>query len=132
MDPLQFLFAFCAREGEKDVRKATWYIIAVSHKIEFTLLNAMLSQCQAAALTAACAGEHVGKLYREVTTGLNLKDRIIVQQRMKEAILKGSILFGVPRAAQGFGPLFRAIPEDEIDTFSPRLYIMPRCMHSST
>lgn len=39
---------------------------------------------------------------------------------MKEAIVKGTILYGVPRAAQGLGPLFRALPEGEIDLFSPR------------
>lgn len=55
-----------------------------------------------------------------MTNGICREDRVIVQRRMKEAILKGSILFGVPRAAQGFGGMFRAIPEDEIDTYSPR------------
>lgn len=80
-----------------------------------------LTQCKkASALTAACAGEQVAELYRLVTKDLDLDSRKIVQRRMKEAILKGSILVGVPRAAQAFGPLFRAIPEDEIDLYSPR------------
>lgn len=55
-----------------------------------------------------------------MTAGISREDRVIVQRRMKEAIIKGSILFGVPRAAGGLGGLYRAIPEDEIDTYSPR------------
>lgn len=67
----------------------------------------------------------MGDLYLEATKDLELEDRKIVQRRIKEAILKGSILYGVPRAAQGFGSLFRILPEDEIDTFAPRYAIGP-------
>ncbi|KAH6972732.1 hypothetical protein BKA56DRAFT_676550 [Ilyonectria sp. MPI-CAGE-AT-0026] len=102
MATLEFLSEFRIREGQSDVLKAQWYIVAAS------------------ALTAACAGERVAELYQLVTKGLPLESRKLVQRRIKEALLKGSILYGVPRAAQGLGPLFRSLPEDEIDLFSPR------------
>lgn len=75
---------------------------------------------KAYALTTACAGDEVANLYRLVTADLPLESRKIVQRRIKEAILKDSILVGVPRAAQAQGPLLRAIPEDEGDVYSPR------------
>lgn len=75
---------------------------------------------KAIALTSAQAGSHVGDLYRLATAGLALEERKIVQRRMKEALLKGSILYGVPRCAQGLGPLFGAFPKSEIDTYAPR------------
>ncbi|KIW95798.1 uncharacterized protein Z519_02862 [Cladophialophora bantiana CBS 173.52] len=99
---IDFLSEFRIREGEVDIRQARWYIIAAS------------------ALTAAAAGEHVGELYRQVTTGLPLEDRKIVQRRIKEALLKASILCGVPRSAVAFSALYAILPEDEIDTYSPR------------
>ncbi|KPM39813.1 hypothetical protein AK830_g6728 [Neonectria ditissima] len=102
MAELEFLSDFRLREGEDDVLKAQWYIVAAS------------------ALTAACAGEQVAKLYQLVTQDLPVETRKLVQRRIKEALLKGSILYGVPRAAQGLGPLYRSLPEDEIDLFSPR------------
>ncbi|OAL28544.1 hypothetical protein AYO22_02738 [Fonsecaea multimorphosa] len=55
-----------------------------------------------------------------VTAGVPLEQRKIVQQRMKEIILKGSILYGVPRSAQGSSSLNASIPEEEIDTYAPR------------
>lgn len=75
---------------------------------------------KAVALTAAQAGEHVGELYGLATAGLGLEDRKIVQRRIKEAMLKSAILLGIPRTSQGLGPLFRAIPVGEIDTYAPR------------
>lgn len=33
MSPIEFLSAFRDREGQKDVGKATWYVVAVSHEI---------------------------------------------------------------------------------------------------
>ncbi|KAK7415661.1 hypothetical protein QQX98_005693 [Neonectria punicea] len=102
MANLDFLSEFRIREGEADVLKAKWYIVA------------------APALTASCAGEQVAELYHLVTKGLPLESRKLVQRRIKEALLKGSILYGVPRAAQGLGPLYRSLPEDEIDLYSPR------------
>ncbi|KIW56391.1 hypothetical protein PV05_05056 [Exophiala xenobiotica] len=100
---LDFLSEFRRREGESDIRKARWYIIATS------------------ALTAASAGEHIGELYRQITAGLSLEDRKIVQRRIKEAILKGSILYGVPRSATAFTSLYAMLPDDEVDTYSPRM-----------
>lgn len=62
----------------------------------------------------------MGDLYTKVTSSLSLGDRKIVQRRLKEAILKGSILYGVPRSASAFSALYAVLPDDEIDTYSPR------------
>ncbi|KAK5222258.1 hypothetical protein LTR72_006515 [Exophiala xenobiotica] len=99
---LDFLSEFRTREGEADIGKAKWYIIATS------------------ALTAASAGEHIGELYCLATAGVSLENRKIVQRRIKEAILKGSILYGVPRSAGAFTSLYAILPDDELDTYSPR------------
>ena len=43
-----------------------------------------------------------------------------IQRRLKEAILKTSPLYGIPRSLQALFPLFNVLPEDEIDHFGPR------------
>jgi len=52
--------------------------------------------------------------------GLPLEQEMIVQRRIKEALLKASILTGVPRVLQSLVPMFREFKEDGIDTFAPR------------
>lgn len=51
---------------------------------------------------------------------LPLDQEKLVQRRIKEAILKSSILTGVPRCLQSLIPIFREFKEDGIDTFAPR------------
>ena len=94
---------------------------------KMTAQNAKVSKTSA--LTAAAAGEHVGKLYQQVTADLPLEDRKIVQRRFKEILTKGSILYGVPRAAVAFSSLYSVLPEAEIDTYSPR-YVDDMLAHS--
>lgn len=60
------------------------------------------------------------ELYRLATDGLSLENKKIVQRRIKEAVLKGVILYGVPRSAQALGPLYKILPDEEIDTYGPR------------
>lgn len=75
---------------------------------------------KAAALAAASAGEKVTDLYKLVIQGLSLDDQKIVQRRIKEAILKTSCLYGVPRSLHALFPLYASLKEEEIDTYSPR------------
>ena len=75
---------------------------------------------KATGLAAANQSTHIPKLYELATHGLSLADRKMVQRRLKEALLKGTVLYGVPRAAQALGPLYRAVPDDEVDLYSPR------------
>jgi hypothetical protein len=75
---------------------------------------------QAAALAAASAGAKVPQLYQIATHGLSLQDKKVVQCRLKEAILKSSPLYGVPRSLQALLPLFSALEEDEIESYGPR------------
>ncbi|KAJ5174151.1 uncharacterized protein N7482_000028 [Penicillium canariense] len=102
MSRLEFLQAFRDRENEPQIVKAKWYIVA------------------ATALTAACAGDQVPALYHLATEGLTIEERKIVQRRIKEAILKGGMLYGVPRLADALGPLGKVIPPDEMDHYGPR------------
>lgn len=44
-----------------------------------------------------------------------------MQRRIKEALVKGAVLYGIPRAGQALGPLFDSLPAEEIDRFAPRL-----------
>ncbi|KAF2796693.1 hypothetical protein K505DRAFT_237085 [Melanomma pulvis-pyrius CBS 109.77] len=102
MEPLHFISAFRAREGKIDIKNAIWYAAA------------------AAGLAATEQGQHMPELYRLATDGLPLEDRKIVQRRIKEAVLKGVILYGVPRSAQALGPLYEILTDEEIDTYGPR------------
>lgn len=45
---------------------------------------------------------------------------------LKEAILRTSILYGVPRSLQALLPLFAIVPDDRIDASGPR-YIQTVC-----
>ena len=124
MTALEFLREFEAREGQIDILRAQWYIVAVFDTLMVLRRLLLNKENKAAALTAACAGEQVAELYHIVTRSLPLESKKIVQRRIKEAILKGSILYGVPRTAQVLGPLFRSLPDDEIDCYSPRYHIV--------
>lgn len=75
---------------------------------------------QAVALAAASAGPEVPKLYKLAIQGLSLEEQKIVQRRLKEAILKTSCLYGVPRSLQALLPLFAILKDDEIDHYGPR------------
>lgn len=71
-------------------------------------------------MAAASCGADSVKLYRLATKGLDLKSELLVQRRIKEAILKESALFGVPRCLQALFPLFHSLDDDHIDNYSPR------------
>jgi hypothetical protein len=55
-----------------------------------------------------------------VTKDCSIAEKKIVQRRMKEAILKISLLCGLPRAVTALFSLYAIIPDDEIDEFGPR------------
>lgn len=76
-------------------------------------------------MAAASAGPDVPELYRLATDGLPKEQRLLVQRRLKEAILKTSCLYGVPRSLQALLPLFAILPDDEIDVYGPRCVKMP-------
>lgn len=82
------------------------------------LLNKTINQ--GVALAAASAGPEVPKLYKLATQGLSLEEQKIVQRRLKEAILKASCLYGVPKSLQALLPLFAILKDEEIDHYGPR------------
>ena len=75
---------------------------------------------QAGAMAAASAGPDCVKLYKVATEGLSLDQELVVQRRLKEAILKTSILYGVPRSLQALLPIFATLDDDHIDHYGPR------------
>ncbi|KAJ5767647.1 hypothetical protein N7533_000230 [Penicillium manginii] len=102
MAPLKLLQEIQVRsEGSVDA-KDQWYMIA------------------AVAMAAAGAGPDVAELYQMVTKGMSLPDEKHVQRRLKEAVLKTSILYGVPRSLQALLPLFATLKEEQIDHYGPR------------
>ncbi|EXA34313.1 hypothetical protein FOQG_16685 [Fusarium oxysporum f. sp. raphani 54005] len=102
MDLITTLKKFRSIEADVDANQARWYIVAV------------------AAMAAASAGPDVPKLYALATECLPIDEKKLVQRRLKEAILKTSCLYGVPRSLQALLPLFATIPDDEIDHYGPR------------
>ncbi|KAJ5381025.1 uncharacterized protein N7496_003453 [Penicillium cataractarum] len=102
MANLGYLSEFYGREGTVEITQSNWYIVA------------------AVSLAASGAGHNVPDLYRMATTGLLLEDEKIVQRRIKEAILKTSVLYGFPKALQALLPLFKVIDDDAIDHYGPR------------
>ncbi|KAH9204672.1 hypothetical protein DL95DRAFT_495079 [Leptodontidium sp. 2 PMI_412] len=99
---IDFLSSFRDTGVATDTLKLGWYLSA------------------ATALAAVGAGEHVLELYRSVTAELPLERKKIVQRRIKEAIMKCAILYGVPRSGQALGPLYNSLSDDEIDRYAPR------------
>ncbi|KAJ9156045.1 hypothetical protein NKR23_g804 [Pleurostoma richardsiae] len=93
---------FRDEEKNSDVRTAKWYIIAAS------------------ALAAAGGGPAVVDLYQLAIKGVTLDEEKTIQRRIKEAILKTSILYGVPKSLQALLPLFSILPDDRIDHTGPR------------
>lgn len=75
---------------------------------------------KATALAAANAGTDVPELYRLATRNLQPEQQKLVQRRFKEAILKGSVLYGIPRSLQALLPLFATLKDEEIDHYGPR------------
>jgi hypothetical protein len=121
MANLNFLSEFRKRESTVGIRQANWYMIAVSEICMQTFGFNLLIVIQAVSLAASGAGHNVPDLYRIATAGLSLEDEKIVQRRIKEAILKTSILYGFPKALQALLPLFSILNEDAIDDYGPRL-----------
>ncbi|KAL3431418.1 hypothetical protein BDV09DRAFT_198712 [Aspergillus tetrazonus] len=88
-------------EQNKETR-GTWYNIA------------------GAAVAAARGGADVVKIYQMATAGLNVNEEKHVQRRLKEAILKTSILYGIPKSLQALLPLFATLDDDRINHYGPR------------
>ncbi|PVH73675.1 hypothetical protein DL98DRAFT_659298 [Cadophora sp. DSE1049] len=102
MGALDFLHAFESREAEPDILQAKWYIMA------------------AVALGAAHKGQYLPELYQYASRSATPAQRLLIQRRIKEALVKGAVLYGIPRAGQALGPLFDSLPAEEIDRFAPR------------
>ncbi|KAF5572850.1 carboxymuconolactone decarboxylase [Fusarium pseudoanthophilum] len=103
MSDLVDLFAeFRKAEADRDVVHAKWYLAA------------------AVALAASSAGDRVPDLYHFVVADLPLDQEKIVQRRIKEALLKTSVLMGIPKALQSLVPLYRCMDKDKIDAYGPR------------
>ncbi|KAF3020221.1 hypothetical protein E8E14_011646 [Neopestalotiopsis sp. 37M] len=96
------LLKFKELDAQKDVVNANWYIVA------------------AAALASAGAGPDLVDLYRFATLNVPLDVELVVQRRIKEAVLKTSCLYGVPKSLQALLPLFASLPDDHIDHAGPR------------
>ncbi|KAJ5363871.1 uncharacterized protein N7496_009584 [Penicillium cataractarum] len=94
------------RALESTETKDQWYIVA------------------ATAMAAAGAGPDVTELYQMATKGKSLDEEKHIQRRLKEAILKTSILYGVPRSLQALLPLFSILKEEQIDHYGPRTEAM--------
>ncbi|ETS72881.1 hypothetical protein PFICI_15404 [Pestalotiopsis fici W106-1] len=95
---------FQLRENSQQITRARWYLIAA----------------QAVALASANTGQHVVELYKKVVQDVTLDDQKIIQRRMKEAILKTSAFYGIPRSLQALLPLFKSLKDEEIDHYGPR------------
>ncbi|PYI05106.1 hypothetical protein BO78DRAFT_419964 [Aspergillus sclerotiicarbonarius CBS 121057] len=102
MAPLQLFEEIRARGESNAETKDRWYIVA------------------ATAMAAAGAGPDVAELYQLTTKDTSLAEEKHIQRRLKEAILKTSILYGVPRSLQALLPLFSILKEEQIDHYGPR------------
>lgn len=71
-------------------------------------------------MAAAGAGPDVVELYQMATNGTDLTEEKRIQRRFKEAILKTSLLYGVPKSLQALLPLFATLREEQIDHYGPR------------
>ncbi|KAF5708812.1 hypothetical protein FGLOB1_6180 [Fusarium globosum] len=103
MSDLVDLFAdFRKAEADCDAIHAKWYLAA------------------AVALAASSAGDRVPDLYHLAVVDLPLDQEKIVQRRIKEALLKTSILMGLLKALQSLVPLYRCMTEDKVNVYGPR------------
>lgn len=117
-------------DDERDIVQAKWYIIAVRirHRRPMSPLRGLstarghqlTASVQAAALASAGAGADLVDLYKLATHDLPLEKELLVQRRIKEAVLKTSCLYGVPKSLQALLPLFASLPDDHIDHSGPR------------
>lgn len=120
-------------DSERDIVQAKWYIIAVRirHPRPISPLRGFVDHqsprghqltvsAQAAALASAGAGADLVELYKLATHDLPLGTELLVQRRIKEAVLKTSCLYGVPKSLQALLPLFASLPDDHIDHAGPR------------
>ncbi|RAH84254.1 hypothetical protein BO86DRAFT_397120 [Aspergillus japonicus CBS 114.51] len=98
----EFLSTLRPRDTSPPGAQENWYTIA------------------AVALAAAGAGPDVTILYQLATEDTSLSEEKHIQRRLKEAILKTSILYGVPRSLQALLPLFATLREEQIDHYGPR------------
>ncbi|KKK14622.1 hypothetical protein P175DRAFT_0492653 [Aspergillus ochraceoroseus IBT 24754] len=95
--------------GESDpATQGCWYIVA------------------AVALTAAGEGSCIVELYQRATHGLTLEAEKAVQRRLKEALLKTSIICGIPRALEALLPLINSLSEEQVEDYGPRTEAMER------
>ncbi|GME66488.1 uncharacterized protein LTHEOB_8708 [Neofusicoccum parvum] len=70
--------------------------------------------------SGASAGAETPELYRLCTSNLSLEKEKLVQRRLKEAVLKTSLLYGVPKSLQALIPLFNSLKDEQIDDYGPR------------
>ncbi|KAF4435218.1 carboxymuconolactone decarboxylase [Fusarium acutatum] len=99
---LDFLEKYRQAESDIDITEQTWYLAA------------------AAALAGANVGARQPDLYRLATKDLPVEKELIVQRRIKEVILKLTLMIGNPRSLGSLIPLFGAFKPDVVDLFGPR------------
>ncbi|SCV48559.1 uncharacterized protein FFB14_10445 [Fusarium fujikuroi] len=99
---LDFLDKYRQAESDLDITDQTWYLAA------------------AAALAGANAGARQADLYRIATKDLPVEKELIVQRRIKEVILKLTLMIGNPRSLGSLIPLFGAFKPGVVDMFGPR------------
>lgn len=85
--------------------ESPWYTIAVS--------LALIQLIQTCAFTAANYGPGVSQVYLTAIEGRAPDEARIILRRIKEALLKGCMLFGVPKMLNAFYPLAKVIPGEE-------------------
>ncbi|KAM0078882.1 hypothetical protein ACKRZS_008748 [Fusarium odoratissimum] len=101
-DLADLLAEFRKAEADCDAIHAKWYLAA------------------AVTLAASSAGDRVPDLYHLAVADLPLDQDKIVQRRIKEALLKTSILMGLPKTLQSLVPLYRCMTKNKIDAYGPR------------
>ncbi|KAM0244420.1 hypothetical protein ACHAP5_006222 [Fusarium lateritium] len=101
-DLVDLLADFRKSEENCDIIYAKWYLGA------------------AVALAASGAGDRIPDLYHLAVAGLPLDQEKIVQRRIKEALLKTSVLMGFPKTLQSVVPLYRCMAKDKVDAYAPR------------
>ncbi|KAF5615585.1 carboxymuconolactone decarboxylase, partial [Fusarium tjaetaba] len=94
---LDFLEKYRQAESGLDITEQTWYLAA------------------AAALAGANVGARQPDLYRLATKDLPVEKELIVQRRIKEVILKLSLMIGNPRSLGSLIPLFGVFKPDVVD-----------------
>ncbi|KAK5175293.1 uncharacterized protein LTR77_000431 [Saxophila tyrrhenica] len=115
---LPLLDTFLAREQEES-------------SISIDATNSMVVNILAVSLVASSHGYEVVLLYRHVCGNHPLEKQLMVQRRMKEALVKTSTFYGLPKALQALFPLFKSLDEEkgEVDDWGAR---WDRISHSFT